>query len=184
MKKGQWPGMLFGLIVVFALFQWSASALGSVRGEAGVIVGAIVVAATLVAERYLFRKSFREAAKDIGLSRPKRFGLMAAVAVSSMLLLMVPLFLWQSGSSVSLYPNWLALLPGLFLSGGNCRRDALSRLSFRPLASTTHLLESRCFCRRPVRACPSDLVLFAAVVARRSFHIARDSDVVSTFEVI
>ena len=58
MKKGQWPGMLFGLIVVFALFQWSASALGSVRSEAGVIVGLIVVAATLVAERFLFGESF------------------------------------------------------------------------------------------------------------------------------
>lgn len=118
MKKGQWPRMLFGLIVVFALFQWSASALGSFRGEAGVLVGVIVVVATLVAEKYLFRKSFKEAAKAIGLGRPKRFGMLAGVAVGAMLLLMVPLFLLQSGSRVSLYPGWLSLLPGLFFQAG------------------------------------------------------------------
>ena len=118
MKKGQWPKMLFGLIVVFALFQWSASALGSVRGEAGVIVGLIVVAATLVAERCLFRESLKEAAKAIGLGRPKRSGILAAVVVGAVLLLMVPLFWWQSGSSISLYPGWLSLLPGLFFQAG------------------------------------------------------------------
>ena len=118
MKKGQWRRMLLGLIVVFALFQWSASALGSVRGEAGVLVGLIVVAATLLTERFLFRKSFKEAAKAIGLGRPKRFGLLAAVAVSAILLLMVPLFLFNTGSSVSFYPGWLSLLPGLFFQAG------------------------------------------------------------------
>ena len=118
MKPGQWPRMLLGLIVVFALFQWSASALGSVRGEAGVTVGLIVVAATLLMERALFRKSFKEAAKAIGLRRPNRFGLLAAVAVSAVLLLMVPLFLFQTGSSVSFYPGWLSLLPGLFFQAG------------------------------------------------------------------
>jgi membrane protease YdiL (CAAX protease family) len=118
MNKGQGPRMLFGLIVVFVLFQWIASALGSFRGEAGVLVGVIVVAATLVAEKVLFRKSFKEAAKGIGLGRPMRFGMLAAVAVSSLLLLMVPIFLLQSGSSLSLYPGWLTLLPGLFFQAG------------------------------------------------------------------
>ena len=118
MKKGHWPKMLFGLIAVFALFQWSASALGSVRGEAGVIVGLIVVAATLVAERYLFSRSFKEAAKAIGLGRPNGYGLLVALGVSALLLLTVPVFLLLSGAHVNMFPGWLSLLPGLFFQAG------------------------------------------------------------------
>lgn len=118
MKKGDWPKMLVGLVVVFVLFQWTASALGSVRGEAGVLVGLIVVAATLTTERVLFAQSFKNAAIAIGLGRPKALGLAAAVAVSILLLLAVPLFLWQAGSAVTFYPDWLSLVPGLFFQAG------------------------------------------------------------------
>ena len=60
--------MLLGLVAIFALFQWVASATGSVRGEAGVLVSVIVVAATLITERYLFGESFRASRK---INRPR-----------------------------------------------------------------------------------------------------------------
>lgn len=92
--------------------------MGSFRGEAGVIVGVIVVAATFVAERYLFGGSFKEAAKAIGLGRPTGYGLLVAGGVVALLLLTVPIFLLLSGSNVNMFPGWLTLLPGLFFQAG------------------------------------------------------------------
>ena len=118
MKQGQWPKMLFGLIAVFVLFQWTASAMGSVRGEAGVLIGLIVVAATLLAEHFIFGESFKQAAKAIGLGRPKLFGLLVAVAISVALLLTIPLFSFVRGTSAGLIPGWYTFLPGLFFQAG------------------------------------------------------------------
>lgn len=50
----QWLWLLLGLILVFGLFHWSADVLRSDRGQAGLIVGALVVSATLFVERILF----------------------------------------------------------------------------------------------------------------------------------
>jgi hypothetical protein len=43
--RQQWGRLLCGLAIVFALFQWLAEALGSDRGQAGLVVGIVVVLA-------------------------------------------------------------------------------------------------------------------------------------------
>jgi hypothetical protein len=53
-SASDWLRLLLGLGVVFGVFQWSAVALASNRGEAGLLVGVLVVGATLAAERLLF----------------------------------------------------------------------------------------------------------------------------------
>ncbi len=110
--------MLLGLIAVFALFHWLASALESFRGEYGVIVGLVVVGATVVAQRLLFRDSFVEAARSVGLRRPKVLGVIVAVVIGMLMLLVVPLFAWQTGSTFSMYPIWQWLMIGLFFQAG------------------------------------------------------------------
>ncbi len=116
--KNQWPGLLIGLVIVFALFQWTASALGSDRGQAGVIVGSIVTAAVIITERLLFSESFARAAKAVGLGWPKMIGLLAAAGIGVLLIAALPVFVLLTGSNFSFYPGWSLLLPGLFSQAG------------------------------------------------------------------
>ncbi len=118
MKKGQGKRLLPGLVAVFILFQWVASELGSTRGEAGVVVGLVVVAALLIVERFLFDASLADAANAIGLRRPKAPGIGVAIVIVTLMLLSGVLFAWQTGTAFRLYPNWQWLIVGLFFQAG------------------------------------------------------------------
>jgi len=108
--------LLVGLAAVFALFQWSATALGSDRGQAGLAVCALVVTALLVVERALFGESWRGAFRALGFGTPATRGLVAAVALSAALLLVFPVYSYVTGASTTLATPWLAL--GLFAQAG------------------------------------------------------------------
>jgi len=110
--------LLVGLLAVFALFQWSATALGSDRGQAGIAVGALVLAATLTAERRWFAPTVTSAASALGLGAPRRLGLAAAGAIGTLLLLVVPLCARLMGTEWSIEPGAPARLPGLFAQAG------------------------------------------------------------------
>ena len=114
----RWARLVFGLIAVFAVFQWSAVALGSDRGQAGLIVGALVVASTLAVERFAFGRAPAPAARSLGLARPRAEGMATAAAICVLLVLVVPVFAAATGGSWTLTPRWLRLLPGLFAQGG------------------------------------------------------------------
>ena len=113
-----WPKLLLGLVVVFALFHLSADALDSDRGQAGLAVGALVVAATLLAERVLFGVPLAKAALDLGLGRPHMRGIAAAVVLCVLLLLVFPIVATMQRTRLELDPQWALLLPGLFAQGG------------------------------------------------------------------
>jgi membrane protease YdiL (CAAX protease family) len=114
----QWLRLLLGLAVIFGLFQWSAGALASNRGEAGVIVGLLVVGATMAAERLLFRQRVLVAVRSLGLGAPRATGLIVAVGISVVLVSIVYLFAHATGASLALYPGWMWLIPGLFAQAG------------------------------------------------------------------
>lgn len=76
-----WPKLIAGLLVVFAAFQWTASLLGSDRGQAGLLIGLLVVTATLGVERLFFQQSFTAAAHALGLGSPALRGLLTAAAL-------------------------------------------------------------------------------------------------------
>ena len=109
---------LLGFLAVFALFHWSATALGSDRGQAGLDVGGLVVAATLAIERLWFAPTLASAARVLGLGAPRRTGLAVAVAIGVLLLLVVPLYARFAGAEWSIEPGSLARLPGLFAQAG------------------------------------------------------------------
>jgi len=106
---------VFGL---FLLLHMSASALGSLRGEAGVTVGTLVLAGCLVAQRLVFGEAFRRAAAALGLGRPTAVSLWVALGIGTALLLTIPLFAMATDQRPAMYPGWPALLPGLFAQGG------------------------------------------------------------------
>ncbi len=115
---GPWLRLLLGLILVFALFHWSAVVLRSDRGQAGLIVGALVVAAILAVQRVLFRQPVLLAVVAVGLGRPHAKGLAVAGGIGLMLASVVPLFARATSGSVDLVPGWAALVPGLFAQAG------------------------------------------------------------------
>ena len=117
-EGASWPRLLVGLAIVYAIFQWVASALGSEMGQAGIIVGAIVVAATLGAERLLFGVPLAAAVRTLGLGRPLARGIIAAAGVGVLLLLVFPAFAAATGARLGLHPQWAWLLPGLFAQAG------------------------------------------------------------------
>jgi membrane protease YdiL (CAAX protease family) len=110
--------LLAGVFAIFGLFHWSASFLGSDRGQMGLVVGALVVAATMAAERIFFSRSTREASRALGLRRPRMAGMAAAVGASAVLLATILLFQQVTNTSMVLSPDWIGLAPGLFAQAG------------------------------------------------------------------
>lgn len=103
---------------MFTLFQAAGAGLGSDRGQAGLRIGALIVAAVLTVERFLRGGSLLERARRLGLGAPDWRGLAAAVLVCGLLLVTVPAFAVATGVGLTMYPGWLALLPGLFAQAG------------------------------------------------------------------
>lgn len=125
--------MTLGLFAVFLLFQASAAALGSDRGQAGLAVGALVLAATIAVERGLFGTPAALAVKTLGLGGPRPTSLAAAGAVSALLWLVVAGFVLATGVSWTMAPGWLALVPGLFAQAGIAEETLFRGYLFRRL---------------------------------------------------
>ena len=123
--------LLTGLIVIFAIFHLLATALGSTRGEWGVVIGAVVVLACIAAERVLFGQPPGVAARALGLGRPARRGIMAAGAVSLLMLAVIPIHAFANGARIEMYPGWPALLPGLFAQAGIAEETLFRGYLFR-----------------------------------------------------
>ncbi len=117
-SPAEWARLLLGLLAIFTLFQWSAVSLGSDRGEAGLLVGALVLGTTLAVERAWTGQTLRSAAHAIGLGIPHRTGLAVSFGISALLLLVVPIYALVTGASVTIDARSLWLLPGLFAQAG------------------------------------------------------------------
>jgi membrane protease YdiL (CAAX protease family) len=123
--------LLAGLAVIYALFHWLATALGSTRGESGILIGAVIVIACIVAERLLFGERTVPAARSLGLGRPATRGLVAATGVSVLMLLVIPLFAVANGARMEMYPGWALLVPGLFAQAGIAEETLFRGYLFR-----------------------------------------------------
>lgn len=141
-----WPRLLLGLAAGYLVLQGSAAALGSVRGEAGLAVGALVVLTCLAAERLLFARPPSRAARELGLGRPAPRGMLAAAAVSLALLLVLPTYAWAVGARLEPYPRWPWLLPGLFAQAGIAEEVLFRGYLFR------HVRQGRTFWRAALLA--------------------------------
>jgi membrane protease YdiL (CAAX protease family) len=112
------PRLLLGLAIVFGLFQYLGTALGSDRGQAGVLIAAVIVGALLSFEWLLFGRSLRHGASALGLGRPQPRGLVAAAVVCVALLLVAPLAAWWAGTTAGGVPQAERQLLGLFMQAG------------------------------------------------------------------
>ena len=117
-SRTHWVRLLLGLVAIFALFQWIATALHSDRGQAGVIVALTVVSATLIAQRGLYGGTLVETTGSLGLGIPRLRGLIAACASCASLAIAQTAFVMASGVVVTHDAMSLLGLAGLFAQGG------------------------------------------------------------------
>ena len=104
--------------MVFALFHGAAAFLESDRGQRGVLVAALVVAATAAANGFVLRGRGVATLQQLGLTTPRATGLVVTLGVASLMLVLALVFLRAMGMTATFYPGWIALLPGLFAQGG------------------------------------------------------------------
>jgi membrane protease YdiL (CAAX protease family) len=117
--RGQgWFRLVLGLFLVFGLFHWSATILGSDRGQRGILIGTLIVAATAAAERFLLRRRGYAIVRQLGLGLPNARGIVAAIGVAVVLWIIAMLFVRARGMTFTFYPGWVSLLPGLFAQAG------------------------------------------------------------------
>jgi membrane protease YdiL (CAAX protease family) len=76
------------------------------------------VGATLAAERLFFSKSLGEARRTVGIVPARTSALIVALAVSLPMWVFLPAFARFRGVSVTLQPDWFALLIGVVLVNG------------------------------------------------------------------
>jgi membrane protease YdiL (CAAX protease family) len=107
-----------GVVIGWLVFDRLAAATGSVRGEHGVLVGAVVVATVLVLDRLLFGRTLRASTVALGLGRPSSRGLIAAAAIGALLLLFFPLYGAATGATLGVRGDALLLIPGLLAQAG------------------------------------------------------------------
>ena len=151
--SSQWVRFLLGLALVFGLFHWSAIWLGSDRGQAGLVVGAIVLGALVTIERSFFSPSFAATLAALGFGRPDARGIWVAVAFSVAMLLVVPLYGLAAHTSFTLWPGWIALVPGLLAQAGIAEEALFRAYLFG------HLRQGRTFWRAALLS----MLPFAAV---------------------
>jgi membrane protease YdiL (CAAX protease family) len=133
--------LLGGLAAVFAVFQMLAHVLGSNRGEAGLLIAGAVIAALIAIECLLFRQSPASAMRRLGLGHPAASGLIVTLGLSILLLAVIPTYAYLRGASISAYPAWGWLIPGLFAQGGIAEEALFRGYLFR------HLRQGRSFWR-------------------------------------
>jgi membrane protease YdiL (CAAX protease family) len=165
-SRRDWAWLLAGLAVVYAVLQGSAAALGSDRGQAGVVVGALVVAATLAVERMWTGRPTADAARALGLGLPRIGSLAAAAAVCLILLAVVPVFAWYAGVGTATVPGAGRLLPGLFAQAG-----LAEELLFRGFLFG-HLRHGRTFWRAAALATPPFVAVHLLLFATMPWPIA------------
>jgi membrane protease YdiL (CAAX protease family) len=151
--RRQWVRLVGGVAAVFSLFHASAAYLGSDRGQSGVLVGSLVIAATLLANRLVSPAPASQAMRALGLGPSRASGLLAAAGVGMLLLGVVPLFVAMTGSTTRLFPGWPSLLPGLFVQAGIAEEVLFRGFLFG------HLRRGRSFWR----AAALSMIPFAAV---------------------
>jgi membrane protease YdiL (CAAX protease family) len=120
-------------VLIWLLLDRSAALLGSFRGEAGVAVCALVLAAAFECEHSLSRWPLREVAAVLGLKAPDLRALVWTLALVGALLLFYPAYSAATGTALTAIPNAAFLALGMFAQGGIAEEVLVRGFLFRRL---------------------------------------------------
>jgi membrane protease YdiL (CAAX protease family) len=125
-----------GFAIIYLVLDRSATWTNSLYGEYGALICALVIAAALVVERWLFGQAPQQALGALGFGRPTGRGLLAALLASLALLAFFPIFALVSGQPIMLRDGWLWIVLGVLLQGGIAEELLWRGYLFRHLRAT------------------------------------------------
>lgn len=163
-RGARWWPLVVGLVVTFLLFDTVAARLGSDRGQAGVPVCVLVVGATLLCDRWLLGEPVARSVRWFG--SPTGRGLLAALVVTVLLALVVPAYALATGVRVSMFPGWVALIPGLVAQAGIAEETLFRGYLFG------HLRRGRTFWRAVGLAAGPFVLVHLVLFARLPWSVA------------
>jgi membrane protease YdiL (CAAX protease family) len=114
----QWARLLLEFAVIVGLFHGMASSLGSDRGQAGLVIGLVVVGVTLLATRAWPRQTLGSAIHVLGLVAPRGGGLLVALGTCATLGVVVAGVANLTGMALRIDTSALPLLLGLSAQAG------------------------------------------------------------------
>ncbi|MBC7985428.1 MAG: CPBP family intramembrane metalloprotease [Sphingomonadaceae bacterium] len=124
---------LIGFGILWVLLDRSAAAAGSLRGEMGLQIGALVVGAAWALEWVLSRRRPAEAYRAIGMALPARRPLLVAIVLCGALILYFPVFAAVSGARITVMGGAAMLALGMFAQGGVAEEVVFRGFLFRRL---------------------------------------------------
>jgi membrane protease YdiL (CAAX protease family) len=122
---------LAGFLCLWIVLDRTASALGSVRGEAGLVVCAAVLAAAVVVEFAIARRTPRQALATLGLRAPGAPVLLWTIALCLALLCFFPFFALATQTYIGFRPDAALLAIGMFAQGGIAEEVVFRGFLFR-----------------------------------------------------
>jgi membrane protease YdiL (CAAX protease family) len=135
------PMVALATIVLYLVFDRTAAGLGSTRGEAGIVVCAIVLALTLGAERLVTGAPWGAMVRSLGLGRAAPRALGVTLALCALLLAYFPLHSAVTGARLQMRSDWAVLAIGMFAQGGIAEETLFRGFLYR------HVREGRTFWR-------------------------------------
>lgn len=127
---------LIGVVVLWLVLDRTAAALGSLRGEWGVVVCIATLAAALAIESTASRRRPSQALAALGFNAPNTRPLLWSLALCAALLSFYPLFALATGATLSLRSDWPILLIGIFAQAGLAEETVFRGFLFRRLRET------------------------------------------------
>ena len=127
-----WARFLAGFLVLWAVLAGASSSDPTARQGPAVL--ALVVAASLVVSRGLYRVPLREVVRTLGLGRPDRRSLSVSAVMSALVLLVWPATALLTGASIALRPDWPVVLIGILTLHGLAEEIVWRAYAFRRLA--------------------------------------------------
>jgi membrane protease YdiL (CAAX protease family) len=120
-------------VLLWLLLDRIAAASGSLRGEYGLVVCAVVLVAAVAGESFLSRAGPLQALSSLGLRAPEPRALAWTLALAVGLLLFYPVFAAVTGAKLALLPDALLLAVGMFAQGGVAEEVVFRGFLFRRL---------------------------------------------------
>lgn len=125
--------ILLWFVPLWLVLDQSARHLGSFRGEWGIAVAALTLLAAIAVEKLSAGSPPREALAALGLRKPGRMPLLAAVAITLLLVCFFPAYSYFAGTGIALLPGWPLLALGMFAQGGVAEEAIFRGFVFRRL---------------------------------------------------
>jgi hypothetical protein len=122
LAKEPLASVFLGFIIIWLVFDVTATGTASLHGEYGLLVGALVITTAAVFEVVISRVDPGEVLQRLGLGRPSLRGMVAGLVISLALVAVLAIVVGASLGQSTLRDKWPWLLVGLYANTASPRR--------------------------------------------------------------